>query len=159
MSGAKADKRTTGKKRRQQKKIFKKRTGITAFLSKEIFFTTSYNPNKVAETKASNNHIVSNINLSTIQFYKVGYASLRQSILRKKRKRFTACPNRRTIISALPMRYRNPTPASFIYKQDVYQKSGAKIKENPLKYKSSNRMYSPNQRSDIVINSIPTVIK
>ena len=110
------------------KKIFKKRTGITAFLSKEIFFTTSYNPNKVAETKASNNHIVSNINLSTIQFYKVGYASLRQSILRKKRKRFTACPNRRTIISALPMRYRNPTPASFIYKQDVYQKSGAKIK-------------------------------
>ena len=111
-----------------QKKIFKKRTGITAFLSKEIFFTTSYNPNKVAETKASNNHIVSNINLSTIQFYKVGYASLRQSILRKKRKRFTACPNRRTIISALPMRYRNPTPASFIYKQDVYQKSGAKIK-------------------------------
>ena len=116
------------RKKRQQKKIFKKRTGITAFLSKEIFFTTSYNPNKVAETKASNNHIVSNINLSTIQFYKVGYASLRQSILRKKRKRFTACPNRRTIISALPMRYRNPTPASFIYKQDVYQKSGAKIK-------------------------------
>ena len=56
MSGAKADKRTTGKKRRQQKKIFKKRTGITAFLSKEIFFTTSYNPNKAAETKASNEY-------------------------------------------------------------------------------------------------------
>jgi hypothetical protein len=42
---------------RHENNIDTKITGITAFLSRETFLKTSYEPNKIAEIKARINHI------------------------------------------------------------------------------------------------------
>jgi len=57
VSGKKQDKMTTGDKSRQQKKMFRKRTGNTALPDREIFLNTSYRPNREAEIKAGIIHI------------------------------------------------------------------------------------------------------
>ncbi len=55
--GKKSDRIKNGERIRQENRMETKITGITAFFSNETFLNTSYNPNKIAETKARNNHI------------------------------------------------------------------------------------------------------
>ena len=56
-SGKNSERIKNGARITQEIKIETKMTGITAFFSNETFLNTSYDPNKMAETKARNNHI------------------------------------------------------------------------------------------------------
>lgn len=46
-----------GTSSKHENKIETKITGITAFSSSETFLKTSYDPNKTADIRASNNHM------------------------------------------------------------------------------------------------------
>jgi len=56
--GKNSERSRKGVRIRQEIKTETKITGITAFLSKDTFLNTSYDPNNNAETKARNNHIL-----------------------------------------------------------------------------------------------------
>ncbi len=58
VAGKKQDRMTMGDKNRQQKRMFRKRTGRTALPEREIFLNISYSPSSVAETKAGIIHMV-----------------------------------------------------------------------------------------------------
>jgi hypothetical protein len=57
VSGKKSDKIKKGISVRQENNIETKITGITALSFRETFLKTSYEPSKIAEIKARNNHI------------------------------------------------------------------------------------------------------